>query len=228
MQSGVISEVCPVRGWRVLRSFSVATALAAVLLASLIGCRRPAQESDPPLRPLLFTETPGGDRIVASPEGSDPVAFPSEFSTSAPAPPADAGYPPATSPEHLLQYSVAALLTNNTTVFRRYTYDAASLALNARMSLPAARDAEEILTRDVSATFDLFDPGPESAQRPGALSAQLEPTQITVGSPHLLDGSKPHAGDDPVMYWGSEVELHVKSTPAVTFTLRFPKILRDS
>lgn len=199
-------------------------ALAALCL-SLSSCRARPVESEPPLRPLLYTEAPHGVelRIPGYEEwqdpNHDPTAWPSAHSTTIAGAPAELGGP-AMAPDALMMDVFAALSSGDRDRLQVHLFDAETLGAAARMAPDAAARTAEEVRADTEATLALMAP------RRGGRGIVLVPGQVTIGRPRKVDGSLATANETPVMHWGSELTFGIRGTQ-LEFTLRFPNILVD-
>lgn len=207
------------------------TLAVLALCASLAGCRKPASTTEPPLRPLLYTEPIASDEPLPGDEmwtrpDLDPVAWPTAWGThSAAHMPRPRGPAATSNAEQLLVDVVDALLTNDDARFLAHVLDAEGLRDAARMGQDAARVRAAELADEAEETLARFDPGPAAAARPGGLGALLEPTQVVAGRPRLVDGQLVEDPADAELRWGSEVTLQLVGHDQ-TFTVRFPQLLR--
>ncbi|MCA9298667.1 MAG: hypothetical protein KDA28_06350, partial [Phycisphaerales bacterium] len=207
-------------------------ALTLLLSAGATGCKREPITTEPPLRPILYTEAPP-ETTISLPgfeewitEGYDPVAFPSEHLTvlAQDVPRESQEAYALDTPEGLMMAAVDALLHQDEEALRRCMFEPEMLSTSARMGLDTAREeAAEILAESLE-TMAAFDPGPPSQARPGGLGELLEPGQLVLGRGRNIDGSLAERHDVPVMHWGSEMSIHLIGTN-VNFTVRFSKLL---
>jgi hypothetical protein len=213
--------------WRLHLIHLVTTALVA-------GCARAPSSSEPPLRPLLYTEgsSPGGAPLDGLEEWTDPtydpVAWPTRFGSVAVARTLErATVASAVTPAAAMVGVVNALLNGDREALESYLFDAASLSESARIGNEAAlRDAAEIHDATL-ALFEAFEPGPASRARPGGLAELFAPGALIVGRGRLLDGTASQPDEHPPMHWGSELSIELVGTGA-TFVLRFPRLLQGA
>jgi len=214
-------------GWadRTLRALLVA------LLAATAGCGSEPEidESKLPLRPLLYTESQGEglprpDQLEEwTRAGIDPVAWQSG-ATEVEAP---GEFAPATSPQALLSATYRALIAGKNDPIDALTFEPATFGAITGSGVSAARDKTAALRATLQELASgTFGTPRASFAREGGLGAQLVTTTVTLGSPHLLDGSVPSEDQKPEMLWNSSLQLRWSGTQ-VSFTLHFPKIARD-
>lgn len=210
----------------------LSVAMLATVAVLLGGCLPGRGESEPPLRPLLYTEgsnstanlLPGYEEWTDP--AHDPVAWPTRFPTAALSRAPDrATVASALTPAAAMLGVLDALLHGDRDSLETYLFDAPSLSAAARLGEDAARrDAAEI--RDATlALYEVFAPGPASRARPGGLAELFAPGSVIVGRGRNLDGSASAEGESPPMHWGSEVTVELTGSDA-TFVLRFPRLLQ--
>jgi hypothetical protein len=199
---------------------------------SLWGCDAPEPLVDPPLRPLLYTETTS--RVEGGIPGFeqwqdpavDPIAWPTESPTQSSARYASAAVERPTTPEQLMLSTLTLLLNQRADELLALGFDPVSYAATARTNeTDALRQVEELNDglRDLASTFA---PASASQARRGGLLELLEPGQLVVGRPRNVDGSAVQDGQAPAMHWGSELSVQLRDSN-VGFVLRFPSILVD-
>lgn len=207
------------------------TAWLIALTPLLFSCA-PELNSEPPLRPLIYTESAAA--MTLAPEGfdewnepdHDPVLWPTMPQRRFLEPGSIA---PAETPAELLESVLRALMAYNEPALDSYLFSPEGLAEAARMGADGAQRTAQTIRDETLSTLEAFNPGPASQQRPAGLERQLSIGAITLGLPRALDGSQLSAdqADDAYLHWGSEITFHLDSPP-MTFTLRFPRILKDS
>lgn len=193
--------------------------------ALLTSCGRDETPSEPPLRPLLYTEAPAGAETVIpgyeewmDPE-IDPVAWPTRFATRS-APESSATPAPALTPDALVLEAFAAMTSGDEARLGPLLFDPPALAVASRMGAEAADAAAAEIRAETLRTMELLAP------RSGARRTTLRPRQVTVGRGRSVDGALVESEEEAVMRWGSELAFHVSGVP-VEFTLRFPNVLVD-
>jgi hypothetical protein len=212
------------------------TALVAALPA-LLHCGTQAPEpgaTDPPLRPLLYTEAPAPAERVPLPgmemwqaADLDPVAWPTELPTTVRSMPSTGLHEPPRTPDALLLAALDALLRDDTQALAALTFDVDTFAAAARTSTRDAERQVEELVQTLTQTRLLFQAPPPSQARAEGLRGLLEPGQVTLGRGRLHSGAVATADQVAVMHWGNEVVMHHRDLP-VSFVIRFPKVLVDS
>lgn len=203
----------------------------AALLVLCAGCSAEPEidESKLPLRPLLYTESQGEG--LPRPEeleewtraGVDPVAWQSG-ATEVEAP---GEFAPSTSPQALLTATYRALVEGKAGTIDALTFEPATFGSLTGTSVTGAREKTAALRTSLQElATKTFGTPRASFAREGGLAAQLVTTTVTLGSPHMLDGTAPGEGEKPEMLWNSTLQLRWSGTQ-VAFTLHFPKIARD-
>ena len=216
-------------------------AAPVALLLLVTGCAPEPRSSEPPLRPLLYTEAPAQRGTAdepgtaplddtAQPTSLDPVAWPTRFS-SIPADPSlgDLALVQATTPDRLMLDVFYALVAVDDERLLGHAFTAEELRRTARMGGDAAEEAAAELRADLNALHALFADGSASQRREGGWAELLEPGQIVVGRPRDIDGQALNERDhgDGLMHWGSEMVVHVRDTN-IDFVLRFPNVIRGT
>lgn len=205
---------------------------AAALLA--VGCGTEAPAGDPPLRPLLYTESASTD--LASIEGFeewmdptvDPVAWPVPADVSARSRGAaqDLVLRPATTPEELMVGVFHCLLQQQREALAPLLFDAESWSRAGRIGADAARREVNTLGAGLDDLFAAFAPAQASLARPEGLRRLLAAGPVVVGRGRTIQGALVRGDEVPVMHWGSELRVELAGTNA-SFVLRFPRILKD-
>ena len=196
----------------------------------LSGCTpNSAETSEPPLRPLLYTEAALGidptiETYRAWQDGSDPVAYPSEHQTMAAETFETLDVAQQQTPEALMMTVFLALMNQNHEMLETCLFTPEQLASSAHMGQEAARRVAASIQEDSFDTMALFDQGAPSQARVGGLSSILEAGQIVVGRGRRLNGSVIERNEEPAMYWGSEISFGLIEGN-ISFELRFPKLL---
>jgi hypothetical protein len=216
---------------------------ALALLAPLAtGCPPSSPDMEPPLRPLVYTESPDPEEAPLIPgyeawaDGSDPSRYPGmpELVPAAMAyqPPSDedagddALSDPATLSVERLGRAVFLAMVDPTADLEPLFLSVEDYAAVAHTSEDRARThlAEAMEdARDVTSRFRGEVP---SERRPGGLGALVEVDGVRVPEGRLASGEVAENPDDSVMVWGVEIMLRLRGTEQV-FRLRLPKVLRS-
>ena len=158
-------------------------------------------------------------------DGADPVAWPSEHTTSI-APSADAVVPgPAATPQALMIDVFDALIAQDRDRLLVHTFDPQELSASARMGSAAATELAAEIEESTLDTLSAFEPRSASQTRPEGLRGLLQPGQLVVGRARDIDGALVDADGEAAMHWGSELTFSLRGTN-IEFVLRFPNILR--
>lgn len=216
-------------GWR--RGLFAHAAAAAAGWLTLTACDGPPP-SEPPLRPLLYTEV--ASRADGNLEGMDewtdptvdPIAWPTESTTQSATAYSLAMDELPRTPEAAMLAFLDALLSQRSERLDELCFDAEGYRTAAHASQSAAeRDVAE-MNEGIAALMTAFEPGPASQARRGGLVELLEPGQLIVGRGRNINGSATRRDETPVMHWGNELSILLRNTN-VEFVLRFPRLLVD-
>jgi hypothetical protein len=188
-----------------------------------------ANLSDPPLRPLLYTEVtsrveggiPGFDEWLAT--NHDPLAWPAEGSLGVLPTHVSVVAEPRTADELMLAV-FEALLSEDARLLQSLVFTPEAYMAAARTNEGDAQAAIDELQAGVRTLLEQFESPSESQSRPDGLRGLIEAGQITVGRGRNIDGSSTTADQIPVMHWNSEMIMRLRDTE-VEFVLRFPKVL---
>lgn len=213
---------------------SIAGALASAgVAAGLWGCEAPEPLQDPPLRPLLYTET--SSRMEGGIPGFepwqdpavDPVAWPTQSQTQSSVRYASAAVERPTTPEQLMLSVLTLLLNQRTDELIELGFETSTYAATARTNQTDAERQVAELNEGLRALAAAFAPASASQARRGGLLELLEPGQLVVGRARNVDGSAVQRDESPAMHWGSELSIQLRDSN-VSFVLRFPSILVDA
>ena len=214
-----------------MTSRSTAAALGVGLVLALSACPPSTPEGDPPLRPLVYTESPAEAPELELPgyemwtDHQDPTAYPDEpriltdDSLSVSEPTYDLSTPDGLA--HALFQALAMqdeqLLSSLIMTPREYSQAARAGAERAVEHIGDVRD-------QANQVFLAFRGEVLSEQRPGGLGALLEVEQVGVGSYRLVSGER---ADDPAnatMVWGTDIRMRLRGSDLI-LRLRLPKLL---
>lgn len=207
--------------------------LASIALAAtLAACDPNVAPSEPPLRPLLFTESAPIDEFNAdgwelwTTPGLDPHAYPGVAATQRQAA-LDGDAFDLRSPEGTIRTAFAAATRGDTAQLHRLALDAEGLVAIARVPPSSAVERAENLQRALDDFTRLFRPDSATDARPDGLSGLIQPTNIQIGAPRTVDGALVRDADDAEMHSANLMRVHILSS-TIDFDVRFPRLLKDA
>jgi len=209
-------------------------AVSLLLAPALTACPPSNEHIDPPLRPLVYTESENPGEAPQIPgyemwtDGSDPTAYPGLPSNHLPSvlPEMEPEIAADADPERLARAVFAALCDTSADLddmlLTPSEYSAAAYTSADAARLHMLEVAAE--TREVAAAFrgEL-----RSEQRAGGLGTLLTIESVRVPSGRLASGEQAEEPELAVMVWGTEVVMRLGETDQ-TFRLRLPKVLRTA
>lgn len=203
------------------------------LCAGMMGCDAgPASHSEPPLRPLLYTEAHNVDEgferdgwEMWTTEGFDPHRFPSSATRSTQEALDDDSFD-LHSPEGLLRTAYYAATHGDLQTLERLTLDADALRSVARIPTRLVDDRSAALQQSMKDFMHSFHPESATDARPDGLSGLIQPTAIELGLPRRIDGSLVQDDADAEMYSSNRLRIHVLGS-SIDFDIHFPRLLKD-
>lgn len=208
-------------------------ALTLVGAAFLYGCdTNPRNHADPPLRPLLFTESEAensfeaeGWELWTTPQ-FDPHAFPGLAAEQRRAEEDGEAFD-LRSPEGTIRRVYAAATRGDLEVLQSLALDSNELVQIARVPLSRADERAQNLQSSLERFMRHFRPESATDARPDGLSGLIQPTSITLGPPRKIDGSLASSVEDAEMYSSNLMRVHVLGS-TIDFDIRFPRLLKDA
>lgn len=218
------------------RPFPASRRLAPFLLATALsatGCdSRTTDFTEPPLRPLLYTEAGNVDEAFER-EGweiwttaeVDPHSFPSSVSRTAHEPLTDDSFD-LHSPEGLVRTAYYAATHGDLATLQSLTLTEEGLQTIARIPVSRIEQRYVSLQNDMRDFMQSFRPESPTDARPDGLSGLIQPTAIELGLPRRIDGSLVSSHDDAEMYSSNRLRIHVLGS-SIDFDIHFPRLLKD-
>lgn len=204
-----------------------------LLCVSTIGCDTdPERFSEPPLRPLLYTEAGSIEQPFEregweawTTIGGDPHIFPSSVTRSNYEPLEADGFDLHT-PEGLIRTAYYAATHGDLLTLQSLTLNEEGLQRIAR--IPASRVEQRYVSvqKDMQDFMQSFRPDSPTDARPDGLSGLIQPTAIERGLPRKIDGSLVPSSDEAEMYSSNRLRIHVLGS-SIDFDIYFPRILKD-
>ena len=215
------------------RRWRATTALMFSMILGACGNETASPSGPPPLRPLLHTEgTPVQESSIEGYEewtrfDQDPVAWVSDrVEASTRFARRDLSAWLRETPEGTIVHAFAAMVQGERRAWDEFLFEAPTLATTARMGESTANARAEVIRAGFAAAAQSFSaPSPTDARTDGLLSI-LQPTQVTLGPPRLIDGAIVQNPDEAVMYNTNTLLIHIVGTN-IDFEVRFPTLLRD-
>lgn len=207
---------------------SLALVAATAVAASACNDSR-TPRSEPPLRPLLYTENhvglpdlPGWE--LWTEPNLDPHAYPGIAAERRHQRAVGDAYD-LRSPEGVMRAAYEAATRGDLDRLLALALDEQGLITYARVPIARAPERHEALTRSLEAFMRHFRPDSATDARPDGLSGLIQPTAITLGAPRTTDGAIVEDRDAATMYSANTLRVHVLSS-TIDFDLRFPRLLK--
>ena len=212
----------------------------AVLVVSailLLGCPRDDQgRGEPPLRPLVYTESPSGGQMqpILGYEmwmgESDPTRYPDEPPVLDSDGTVGSGFPSqndTSTPDALARVLFTGLVLQQEELVLDLVMTPQQYADVARTSYANAADLINAVRSQTADVYLTFRGEVLSEQRLGGLGALLEIESVRAGSGRLVTGEVADDEQVPAMVLGTELRMRLRDTEQV-FRLRLPKLLLNA
>src|SRR5690625_1738846 len=208
--------------------------LPLLLWMSTTSCDgRHEPSSEPPLRPLLYTEAGNVDEGFEregweawTTVGVDPHTFPSSVTKPAYEPLEEDGFD-LHSPEGLIRTAYFAATHGDLEALQSLTLTEEGLQSIARVPPSRVEQRYASLQKDMQNFMQSFRPDSPTDARPDGLSGLVQPTAIELGLPRRIDGSLVATAAEAEMYSSNRLRIHVLGS-SIDFDIHFPRILKDA
>ena len=215
-----------------LRTISRLRWYALCCLGALTTACPPSEpEGEPPLRPLVYTESPGGQSqpIIPGYEewagDGDPTAFPVAAEPAAPFTYPQTDTRDLTSPEGLASALFQALESLDQEKLDSLLISAQDYSQIAHTGAEAAQAHTAELREQARELMQAFRGELLSEQREGGLGSMLEFEAASEGSYRLVTGARAPVPEEAIMVWGVELQMRRTGSDLV-FRIRIPKLLK--
>lgn len=203
------------------------------LCAGVMGCDNDStSHSEPPLRPLLYTEASNVDEAferegweIWTTEGIDPHRFPSSAPQSSTNALEDDSFD-LRSPEGLLRTAYYAATHGDLPTLQSLALQDEALGRVARIPDRLIHTRSQELQQSMKDFMLSFRPESPTDARPDGLSGLIQPTAIELGLPRKIDGSLVDDPEDAEMYSSNRLRIHVLGS-SIDFDIHFPRLLKD-
>lgn len=205
--------------------------LLVVLLTVTTACPPSEPHGEPPLRPLVYTESPHGQSRPLIPGYEewagdvDPTAFPLDTE-----PTVDFTFPPArtrdlTTPEGLASALFQALESLDQSELDELLISAEDYAQIAHTGSDTAASHAAELRAQTGELMQSFRGELLSEQREGGLGSMLVFESASEGSYRLVTGARATVPEEAIMVWGAELRMR-RTDSDLVFRIRIPKLLK--
>lgn len=209
-----------------------ATLLSLCFLACFAGCQGGDEATEPPLRPLLYTQGNEAEEQVIpgyepwQNEGFDPIAWPPLLSEgNAEASFEEQQHFDISTPEGTIRAAFSAATRGDEDTLRSLMLGPEELEEFAQYSPAGAQRRAQELEAGTREFIRAFRDASPADRRDEGLSSILQSADILVGAPRLVTGEIVDERAQATMHSTNALRVHILGTN-IDFDVRFPRLIR--